>query len=521
MKKRLSYCVLTILPGVVAILVSLWLNAANPAQANPTARYVAPTGSDAGPNDCTNGGSPCETIQHAIDQADSGDEIRVAGGMYTNAGTVAVITKSVTIIGAYDPAFNAPDPDMYEAVLDAQWGGSVISMTAAGDVMLRHLTLTHGDGTSSCGTLGCGGGIYAKDTILHVDHCVITNNVGTTAGEGRGGGIYVYNVGHHVDILGSRIVSNTASADPSSSSYAYGGGVYIQDGTVSLVENEVLDNVGHVSYSGEGGGIHLSYMTQAEVLTNTIRGNKAGIDSTYGADGGGIWLGYSSAAYLADNTIENNWADPNMAGFGGGVEVVDSDAHLNANTIISNCTGGGGWFRPGGGVYIASTEPVTLSNNLIGRNDGGSGGGGVHVGRISAPASRAVLVNNTIVDNGLTGVVAWYYAEVTMTNTLIANHTTGFDDTLSAPVSPTVTADTNLFWNGNDPVTGTNAILEDPLLTADYHLGSGSPAIDAGLTIPWLPVDLEGNARPNGAAYDIGAYEYYPRTFIPLVLKKY
>jgi hypothetical protein len=91
----------------------------------------------------------------------------------------------------------------------------------------------------------------------------------------------------------------------------------------------------------------------------------------------------------------------------------------------------------------------------------------------------------------------------------------------------TISADTNLFWNTSDPITGSNAILQDPLLTADYHLGSGSPAIDAGLTIPWLVVDLEGNPRPQGTKYDIGAFEIEAsgevglEVYLPLILRNF
>lgn len=42
----------------------------------------------------------------------------------------------------------------------------------------------------------------------------------------------------------------------------------------------------------------------------------------------------------------------------------------------------------------------------------------------------------------------------------------------------------------------------------DYHLRVGSPAIDRGFSLgSAVPDDLEGNPRPIGKAYDIGAYE--------------
>ena len=41
----------------------------------------------------------------------------------------------------------------------------------------------------------------------------------------------------------------------------------------------------------------------------------------------------------------------------------------------------------------------------------------------------------------------------------------------------------------------------------DYHLQAGSPAIDAGATVA-VTDDFDGNPRPQGQAYDIGAFEW-------------
>ena len=44
----------------------------------------------------------------------------------------------------------------------------------------------------------------------------------------------------------------------------------------------------------------------------------------------------------------------------------------------------------------------------------------------------------------------------------------------------------------------------------DYRLAAGSPAIDGGVTISAVSTDRNGVARPVGAAYDVGAYEWQP-----------
>jgi len=50
-------------------------------------RYVATDGSDDG-NDCSNPGSPCATLAHAVNQANDGDIINLAAGTYNALGVV-------------------------------------------------------------------------------------------------------------------------------------------------------------------------------------------------------------------------------------------------------------------------------------------------------------------------------------------------------------------------------------------------------------------------------------------------
>jgi len=57
-----------------------------------------------------------------VNAATAGDTIRVAGGTYhaSGGGTVAVITKTIGVVGGYDPSCSSSDPDMYQTVLDGQ-----------------------------------------------------------------------------------------------------------------------------------------------------------------------------------------------------------------------------------------------------------------------------------------------------------------------------------------------------------------------------------------------------------------
>lgn len=56
-----------------------------------------------------------------------------------------------------------------------------------------------------------------------------------------------------------------------------------------------------------------------------------------------------------------------------------------------------------------------------------------------------------------------------------------------------------------------NRINTDPkfvnLATNDYRLQAGSPAIDTGVPVMVMD-DFDGNPLPQGAGFDMGAYEY-------------
>ncbi len=92
-------------------------------------------------------------------------------------------------------------------------------------------------------------------------------------------------------------------------------------------------------------------------------------------------------------------------------------------------------------------------------------------------------------------------------------------------VTSQITGDHNLWFGiGTGPAQTTNNINADPLVAnrslGDFHLTSTSPAKDTGLTIlpnnPFVPNpgptignDKDGVLRPQGTAFDMGAYEFF------------
>ena len=105
-----------------------------------------------------------------------------------------------------------------------------------------------------------------------------------------------------------------------------------------------------------------------------------------------------------------------------------------------------------------------------------------------------------------------------------------WDDGTRATATLTYTLwGTGTWANGSDTVgfnifTGTLAsnwweksAFVDPA-GGDYHIGPGSAAIDAGVDAGVL-TDIDGDPRPIGPSFDIGADEAWRWVFLPLVLR--
>jgi hypothetical protein len=79
-----------------------------------------------------------------------------------------------------------------------------------------------------------------------------------------------------------------------------------------------------------------------------------------------------------------------------------------------------------------------------------------------------------------------------------------------------VISGTNNLWYGSGLPPSCSSLTanvnSNPLFVnapTDLHLQSTSPAINSGVTISTLLTDFDGITRPQGSAYDIGAYEFH------------
>jgi hypothetical protein len=173
------------------------------------------------------------------------------------------------------------------------------------------------------------------------------------------------------------------------------------------------------------------------------------------------------------------------------------------------------------GIYLASANNLVY-NNLI----AAVGGQGINTWH---GATTNTIINNTIVNtrygivvgSGDSGALPNGDQYNYVANNILANNFAGgIYECCSTGATSYNTYRNNLLYNNpvnvmnatGDVVSGT--ITTNPLFvnyqangSGNYHLQSTSPAINTGISTNAPATDLDGIARPQGAGFDIGAYE--------------
>jgi hypothetical protein len=111
---------------------------------------------------------------------------------------------------------------------------------------------------------------------------------------------------------------------------------------------------------------------------------------------------------------------------------------------------------------------------------------------ITAAGNNLFIVNNTIYNNA-DGVDCTSLSGGNIVNNIVLNSGSNVDTCSGQESNNLTTGSAGMFQNAPG---------------GDFHLTANSPARDAGTSLPEVPCDYDGNARPAGSAYDIGAFEY-------------
>jgi uncharacterized repeat protein (TIGR01451 family) len=459
--------------GLGLVLGLLWALNGCPALvvAAPAAElHVCPSG-------CTH-----SSVQDAVDAAGDGDVIKVAAGTYTGVSVrprsditatgvvtqVVYISKTVTIRGGYTTGdWTTSNPEANPTTLDAQGQGRVFYVTGDIAPTIGGLRITGGDATGLGGWPDPFGATEDEDSDA-------------------GGGIYVITASATIE--DNYVFSNVSAR--------VGGGIALNKSDATLSDNTVTLNA-----SGSGAGLFLQG-SHGMISRNTISNNTA--------DGAGGLELFASSPTLEGNTVTTNTATVYGCG---GVRLFLSSATLRANAITANIA-----EREGGGLCMMACDDAALLSNVIADNQAGTVGSGMHI-----EWSSLRLLHNTIAHNSGGDGSGIYIREydvgdtswVTLINTILASQSVG----IAVTGGNTATVNGILWYNTPTTISQSptatvsvqNQLTGDPAFVdpdgGDYHIGANSPARDVGVD-SGVRVDMDGQWRPMGLGYDLGADEY-------------
>jgi uncharacterized repeat protein (TIGR01451 family) len=353
-------------------------------------------------------------------------------------------------------------------------GGAVITVT-------KSITFYGGwDGTAGTGSLVLPG-VYTTTLdgenarrVVYITGTVSPILDGFTLRNGHvlsdsGGAVYAYNASPVIN--NCRILSSTAEC---------GGGGAFWYGAMALGNSVVMNNVANGTDPGHGGG--------------------------------GLYL-YDSAASVESNVLRDNNA-PDAAG--GGVYMMRGAVAFEANTILGNRA------SEAGGLEIAGSDPFTMTNNIVALNSSQDGSPVRVYGMSNHPAcpgqcpSQGTLLHNTFVTNTSSNT-SWMINVGPTTTLTLVNTIIGLPGGIRVERGGWATLDSTLWETGLDKTVGGPGTFHvsrshegDPAFVdpggGDYHIGLASAAIDQGVDAG-VDDDIDGQPRPQGSGYDVGADE--------------
>jgi hypothetical protein len=251
----------------------------------------------------------------------------------------------------------------------------LLDVASGGSLTVQNLTVQNG---MEVGPYARGGGVFNQGSLI-LSAVTVQNNRAEGGGDAAGGGIF--SSGTLTLQNGTLIQSNYAFGGnawigPDGGGWAYGGGVYVAGGTANLTGVTLSKNV---AAGGRGGDGDLNPPDLVGIWPPESIGGNGG-----SAFGGGLFVN-GGTVNLSGSTVSGNWAFGGDGGkgttylytasggdaYGAGIYIAGGTVSLSNDTVQSNAAQGG--FDPwgsraggyGGGLYIQYLATVYLDSFTV------------------------------------------------------------------------------------------------------------------------------------------------------------
>ena len=484
------------------------------------------------------------------------------GGIYVNGWAHGLEISNNRVYGnagAYNGGVRVGVPYLETEALPGRGrGGKIVGLGYDVGVKIHHNNISkNGTVEAPAGLGGAGGGISicAGTDAYSIDHNYVCGNFTSSDGGGIG------HLGFSQDgvIANNQILFNQSFQQTGAT---HGGGIVLEGeppvaGNVTLgTGNVTIDsNVirGNFAESGQGGGIRLAQVNGADVVGPATQWHYIAITNNMIDNNVAGWAGGGVSMFDALNTaiINNTIASNDSVGTAGNLLVANGGHGVpKAAGIVSEPTSAallGRFTTPANKQKYANSIP-TLTNDIIYRNRSffyatdSKGNGQVCIGN-SSPSGCATLPPQSVTGECVGAPMYWDLG-------LIGDGgpgTTAFNGATKASILTTSGQDpglVGLYCNGarsmpeigpveNPPgsnnITALNFIaasaadeannyvsfrfgplyIENPMskgIVGNYHIGAGA-ALDKGISANAPNHDIDGDNRPLGKGFDIGADE--------------
>lgn len=399
------------------------------------------------------------SIQVALTMADS---VNVYGGF---AGTETDLSQRAKVAGGKPWEFvNASILTAGDTCRVVESGSNFDIETTFGG-----FTLTNGKGRGKQLNNSGGAAIVRGNMVLL--NCVVTNSVTS----GNGGGI---------NMTGGTIRQCWIHGNKSLTGTTGGGGINANPATpitATIEDCQINDN-----YSGVRGGAlniqgtGMSYCTNLKIFNNRAMG------------AGAVYKGGGAIYFNSGNNTVKNCLIYNNSGV---TAIYANGGNFYNNTIVKNV---GGFYFAGGTINAINNIVWGCATDSTGTNATG----------ITGTTSTAFTVQNNATYNPVSSTNSW----VTADNILLSSNVSNGD--VANPAAGTVGSGPKFsFVSRFFGITHSDAELAQ-LDSVNWSLNGGtapSPCVNVGKAVSAVTTDYTGLARPQGASFDIGAYElpYY------------